>query len=68
MARETGLRIYNGICNTKNRRTSRGRKKKNRRCYRAYSADGWERKRAGGLAPQYRTSKAILRDVLYDSW
>ena len=67
MARETGARIYNGICNTKNRRTSRGRKKKSRRCDRANSADGWECKRAGRLAPQPRTSKEILHDELHDS-
>ena len=68
MARQTGLRIFNGICNKKNRRISGGRKKKDRRCDRADSADGWERKRAGRLAPQHRTSKAVLRDELHDSW
>ena len=46
----TNLRIYNAMCH-KSRKKSKGRKKKNRRLWRADYCDGWERKRSGGLAP-----------------
>jgi len=44
------LRIYNGMHAT-TRRKSKGRKRKHRRLFRAKYKDGWERKKAGGLAP-----------------
>ena len=37
-------------------------KKKQRRIIRAGKQDGFERKRAGGLRPQTKTSKQVMRD------
>ena len=44
----------------KSRRVDKGNKKKARRIFRANQWDGWERKRAGTLAPVFRPSKTEL--------
>ena len=56
-------RIYgsNQWHNKPSHRLMRGRKKKSRRKARAWAADGWERKQAGGLTPQTKTSKQQWR-------
>lgn len=59
------LRIYNGICNTRKGRVSKGRKKKQRRKDRAFQADGWQRRKANGLAPQFEPSSKILKDRFF---
>ena len=59
-------RKYDAIGSVKNRRTSKGRKKKLRRMNKADSADGWQRKKSNTLAPQHKTSKTILKDTLND--
>lgn len=55
-------RIYDPApYHSKTRRNSaKGRKKKFRRKVRAYNVDGYERKRAGGLAPMHMPSKHYL--------
>ena len=64
MGLEKGLTRYNGVCNTHPRRIAKGRKKKKRRMFRAYEADGWSRKKANGLRPQRVTSKSVLASAL----
>ena len=59
--------IFGGITTKATRRTDRGRKKKFRRMSRAYTSDGWSRKRAGvGLRPQRRPAKCGLAQSLRD--
>ena len=64
MSFNTGYRIYNGVHDTGSRRRNKGLSKKKRRMLRAHSADGWERKRAGRLAPQFYPSKRELTNQL----
>lgn len=47
------------------RRTSKGRKKKVRRMNKAWENDGFQRKRAGGLSPVFKSSKSYLREEGY---
>ena len=63
MAYSTSERIYGGMCVKHPRRVYNGRKKKRRRMLRAHSADGWSRKQAGSLAPQFHPSKRELRGL-----
>jgi len=48
-----------------NRRTLRGRKKKIRRMSKASQNDGWQRKKAGGLAPAFHSSKKDFKEEYY---
>lgn len=52
-------RIYGKCKHIKgaSRRIGKGRKKKVRRMMRAFAQDGWERKKANGLSPQFRPAK-----------
>ena len=60
-------RIYGGLSRlgikSKNK-PFKGRKKKVRRCIKAYSSDGFERKKSNGLSPQFKTSKKLLQAEL----
>ena len=64
MSFNTGYRIYGGVHNKGSRRKNKGLSKKKRRMLRAHSADGWSRKRAGSLAPQFHPSKRELVNQL----
>ena len=46
------------MCNSR-LRSHKGLKKKVRRRFKAYNADGWSRKKAGSMSPQFHTSKYI---------
>ena len=61
MSYSTSYRIFDAVCDRPSRRFFKGRKKKVRRMCRAFSADGWSRKKAGAMSPQQRTSKFIFQ-------
>ncbi len=61
MGYDTGCRLYNSMCNKPSHNTHKGRKKKVRRMLKAWRADGWSRKRAGSMSPQFHTSRHIFQ-------
>lgn len=58
---------FSGFGRTKNRRIGKGKRKKIRRLYRGLDKDGWQRKRAGRLRPQMRSSKKELQKELQNA-
>ena len=63
----TYYRIYGNPLGKKKKRIGRGRKKKARRIHWAGTRDGWQRKRAGRLAPAFRPSKVELHTEMHRS-